>query len=106
MKNDIKAIIQMQETTLIHENISQYSSLSNTEDELQSKPTTAKTHSRLPTIRTNNRQKKTARTYEPPASDREGWWRRTIKVQLNFEKLDFSRKIGFSLIGYTKSRIV
>lgn len=84
----------MQDTASIHENKSYLSHISETDFELQSKPPTPKTEekpvlSRLPSIRPDpivispriiqQRNQKT-NGYAPPASDRESWWRVTIKV--------------------------
>jgi hypothetical protein len=82
----------MQDAASIHENKSHLSHISETDFEIQSKPTTAVTEqrpvlSRLPSIRPDpivtprrtHRQTK-PNGYAPPASDRESWWRVTIKV--------------------------
>jgi len=103
----------MQELTSIPENTSRNSPILETDDEIHSKPTTAKTEqrrirSRLPPLRADPTisPKITARQQKPtgfvaPASDRESWWRVTIKVKLKLYP-NFCIFI-FICVGYTKS---
>ncbi len=83
----------MQDTTSSYENTSQISPFSEINYEIQS---TVKTNqqqkrivSRFPPIRHEpaispkaTRRNRKPGGYEPPASDRESWWRATIKVRL------------------------
>ncbi len=86
----------MQDTTSLYENSSQLSPISEINYEIQSKSITAKTKqeqkrivSRFPPIQHEpaispkaTRRNRKPGGYEPPASDRESWWRATIKVRL------------------------
>ena len=75
----------MQDLPSIQENISVFSHISETDFEF---PSTPKVPTRLPPIRaepaatpkTTQRSQKNS-GYAPPASDRESWWRMTIKVR-------------------------
>ena len=76
----------MEETTITttHDHVSQSSPVPDTieySSPSQSKPSTAKTLPRLPSIRTTRTKKSNGNGYAPPASDRESWWRGTIKVR-------------------------
>jgi hypothetical protein len=103
----------MQDVTAVRENTSRNSQLFETDYEIQSKPTTPKIEQRrirprLPPLRADSTvsPKLTPRNpksqgYAPPASDRESWWRTTIKVKL---KLYSNLCIFiFICVGYTKS---
>lgn len=75
----------MQDLPSIQENISVFSHISETDFDF---PSTPKIHNRLPPIpaesvaspKTTQRSQKNS-GYAPPASDRESWWRVTIKVR-------------------------
>lgn len=96
----------MQDLPSIRENAtSVFSHISETEFEYSSTP---KLVNRLPPLRTDPAAtpKTTQRSqknsgYAPPVSDREGWWRMTIKVRRNVFHLYEYR---FSFAGYTESR--
>jgi hypothetical protein len=105
----------MQDVTAVHENSSRNSQILEIDYEIQSKTTTTTTKpeqrrisSLLPSLLPDpivspkiiHRNKK-PNGYAPPASDRESWWRVTIKVRL---KLYLGLYIFlFICIGYTKS---
>jgi hypothetical protein len=91
----------MQDMTVlpsINGNTGRHSQISETDYEIHSKPTTAKTEQkrtspRLPSFQPDavvapklTHRHKRSYTYAPAASDRESWWRVTIKVHF---KLDF-----------------
>lgn len=85
----------MQDTVVlptVNENITDNARIEETDYEIQSKASTPKlekqqSQSQLPHLRSDfvNNNKKTqrnpkSRKYVPPVTDREGWWRVTIKV--------------------------
>src|SRR5690349_17015864 len=100
---------EMQDNKSIREDTSQHSQVFETDYDLLSKPTTAKTGlqqvlSRPPIIqadpiispKVNQRQTK-SKGYAPPASSRESWWRVTIKVQSNFDHSSFFMRVLFRI---------
>jgi hypothetical protein len=82
----------MQDTTLLNENTRRASQILETDYEILSKPSSAITEhkrvlSRVPSSHADSavspkitHRHKRSYSYEPAASDRESWWRVTIKV--------------------------
>ena len=100
---------------LLNENNSQNSQTLETDYEIGSTSATSPAgkqsgHSYLPGLSSNpsgscsgiRQQHQRIYKYEPSVSDRESWWRTTIKVRLHMN-LDFPQT-NFTHVGYTNSR--
>lgn len=108
----------MQETSVpsFNENVGRNSRIEETDYEIGSNPTTPEkeqpeVQTNLTTVKLNivapqkaKKHKKKQPKYEPPVSDRESWWRHTIKVRLS-SGLNYYIHTGiiyvYVYVGYT-----